>query len=318
MSGMRRFHIELDDGRLAGIAFGDPSRPVDSLFLHANGFNALTYQSILGPLGLRAHVAGLDMRGHGRSTAHADPRKLYGWNTYRDDVIAALEKLAPDGTLLAGHSMGATVSILVAAKRPDLVTGLVLTDPVLLAPSFYRRMHFPGIPTLAKKNSPMSRQALKRRFQFASQTAAVESFHGRGAFKSWREPFLEDYVTDGVVQNDEGEWVLACTPQWEAASFGAHRHRPWSAIKALECPIVIVRAEKNSTCAKASVQRFMKLQPHTVVLQPSGTSHFVPMERPYAVRDRISDFLARYVEGFEVGEEGRVQRNLDSTIGQKD
>jgi hypothetical protein len=62
----------------------------------------------------------------------------------------------------------------------------------------------------------------------------------------------------------------------------------------------------------------MKLQPYTVLQQPSGTSHFIPMERPYAIRDAISQFLARYVEGFEMGDEGRVQRNLDSSIGQKD
>ena len=304
---------------MAGIAFGDPSRPVDALLLHANGFNALTYQSILAPLGLRAHVAGLDMRGHGRSTAPAEPRKLFGWNTYRDDVISALEKLAPDGTVLAGHSMGATVAVLVAALRPDLVTGLVLTDPVLMAPSFYRRMHFPGVPSMAKRNSPMSRQAAKRRNSFMSQDAAVESFQGRGAFKSWREPFLQDYVTDGVLWNEASDdWGLACTPEWEAASFGAHRHRPWGAVKNLQCPIVLIRAEKNSTCPKPSVQRFMKLQPYTVLQQPSGTSHFIPMERPYAIRDAISQFLARYVEGFEMGDEGRVQRNLDSSIGQKD
>ena len=316
---MRRFHVEIDDGRLAGIAFGDPVRPVDSLFLHANGFNAMTYQSILAPLGLRAHVAALDMRGHGRSTVPANPAKHVGWNVYRDDIIQALEKLAPDGTVLAGHSMGAAVAILVAGARPDLVTGLVLADPVLMTPSFYRNMHLPLVPTMTKHGSPMSKQARKRRNSFESQQQAEEALTGRGAFKSWREPFLHDYVTDGVVPAEDGDdWELACSPEWEAANFGALRHRPWTAIKNIEAPIVLIRAEKNSTFLKPSVHRFMKLQPYTVLTEPAGTSHFVPMERPYVIRDGISEFLARYVEGFEVGEEGRVQRNLDSFIGQKD
>ena len=316
---MRRFQVDVEGGRLSGIAFGDPVRPADSVFLHANGFNAITYQSILAPLGLRAHVAALDLRGHGRSTAPAIPAKQTGWNTYRDDVIAALEQLAPQGTVLAGHSMGATVSLLVAGKRPDLVTGLVLIDPVLLKSSLYRWNHFPGIPSMTKSNTPMARGARRRRNEFESQEQAIESFKGRGAFKTWREPFLQDYVTDGVIRDHENEsWHLSCAPEWEAANFGGQRHRPWSALRKVQCPIVVARAEKNSTFLKPSVGRFMKIKPHTVLLEPSGTSHFIPMERPYVVRDCISEFLARNVEGFAHGDEGRVQRNLDASIGQKD
>jgi hypothetical protein len=34
---MRRFRINIRDGETAGIAFGDPVRPVEILFLHATG-----------------------------------------------------------------------------------------------------------------------------------------------------------------------------------------------------------------------------------------------------------------------------------------
>lgn len=316
---MRRFQVDVEGGQLSGIAFGDPVRPVDALFLHANGFNAITYQSILAPLGLRAHVAALDLRGHGRSKAPANPAQHVGWNIYRDDIIAAIEQLAPNGTVVAGHSMGATISLLTAAKRPDLVTGLVLVDPVLLQPSMYRWSHFPGFVGMMKQNSQMSRGARKRRDVFESQKHALQSLTGKGAFKSWREPFLEDYITDGVLWDHETEsWRLACDPEWEAANFGGQRHRPWNAVRKVQCPMVVIRAEKNSTCSKASASRIMRLKPFTVILEPTGTSHFIPMERPYVVRDAISEFLAQYVEGFERGDEGRVQRNLDSKIGQKD
>ena len=316
---MRRFHVQLEEGRLAGIAFGDPVRPADAVFLHANGFNALTYQSILAPLGLRAHVAALDLRGHGRSTAPAIPAKHRGWNVFRDDVITALEQLSPNGTVLAGHSMGATTSLLVAGKRPDLVTGLVLVDPVLLSPSVYRWSHFPGYPDLMKAGSSMAKAAKKRRNVFESAEEAIEKLTGRGAFKSWRAPFLEDYITDGLNQDRDSEkFSLSCTPDWEAANFGGQRHRPWAALKKVKCPIIVIRAEKNSTCPQSSASRIMKSQPHAVIMEPTGTSHFIPMERPYVVRDAISEFLAQYVEGFVRGDEGRVQRNLDSSIGQKD
>ena len=38
--------------------FGDPKRPVDLVFIHANGFNALTYRTLLAPLsGPRTYAA---------------------------------------------------------------------------------------------------------------------------------------------------------------------------------------------------------------------------------------------------------------------
>jgi pimeloyl-ACP methyl ester carboxylesterase len=123
---MRRFRVETKDGETAGIAFGDPVRPVEVLFLHATGFNAITYQSLLEPLGGQMHVAAIDIRGHGRTKLPANPRRLRSWNRFRDDVIQVLEQIAPTGAVLGGHSMGATVSLLVAAKRPDLVRGLML------------------------------------------------------------------------------------------------------------------------------------------------------------------------------------------------
>ena len=316
---MRRFRARLDEGELAGIAFGDPVRDMDALFLHANGFNALTYQSLLAPLGNRAHVGGLDLRGHGLSTAPAKPGTLKSWTLYRDDVITALEQVAPRGTVLAGHSMGATVALMVAGKRPDLVNGLILADPVLMMPSRYAQFHIPGMISMMARNIPIARTARKRRARFDSPEAAFENFREKPIFRHWREPFLQDYVTDGVVRREmDGDWELACQPDWEAASFGAQRNRPWSALKKVECPVVVVLAEKGSTCSPSAAQKISQIKPLAFVQRVQGTSHFLPMERPYAVRDRISDFLSKIVEGFAAGEEGRVQRNLDGRIGEKD
>ena len=73
---MRRFTFEAPDGDMAALEFGDPTKRLSALWLHATGFNAMTYQSILAPLGLRTKVQAVDLRGHGRSTLPAEPRKL--------------------------------------------------------------------------------------------------------------------------------------------------------------------------------------------------------------------------------------------------
>ena len=77
---------------LAALEFGDPGRPIDVLFLNANGFNAMTYRSILAPLGEGLRILAVDQQGHGRSPrsrSGAEGRK--DWLDLRDDLLALLE-----------------------------------------------------------------------------------------------------------------------------------------------------------------------------------------------------------------------------------
>jgi pimeloyl-ACP methyl ester carboxylesterase len=315
---MRRFRIELKDGETAGIAFGDPVRPIEVLFLHATGFNAITYQSVLEPLGGQMHVAAVDLRGHGRSKLPANPHRMKSWNRFRDDVIQILEQAAPKGAVLGGHSMGATVALLVAGKRPDLVKGLVLVDPVLMKPSQSRWFNIPLL-NLTIPRPALSKGALKRRNQFASPAEAADALRGRGAFKTWRAPFLDDYVVDGVLRQDNGSYALACTPKWESAVFAAHRYRPWRALRKLRrkrIPIIVLQAEKESTSQPDTDQRFHAVRPDAAITRVPGTTHFVPMERPYVVRDALKLLFEATVEGAgNVDYVGAVRRTIDDSVG---
>ncbi|MGL1446855.1 alpha/beta fold hydrolase, partial [Vibrio parahaemolyticus] len=82
------------------------------VFLHATGFNAHTYRSILAPLSPTLRILAVDQRGHGASRLPADPTRLFSWKIYRDDVLALLSTLDGPPPVLAGHSMGATVALL--------------------------------------------------------------------------------------------------------------------------------------------------------------------------------------------------------------
>ncbi|MEQ1784836.1 MAG: alpha/beta hydrolase, partial [Hyphomonadaceae bacterium] len=315
---MRRFRVELKDGEASGIAFGDPVRPIDVLFLHATGFNAITYQSILEPLGARMHAAAVDMRGHGRSRLPANPRKLKSWNKFRDDVIQILEKTAPEGAVLGGHSMGGTVALLVAGKRPDLVKGLVLVDPVLMRRTMYRVYNIPIFNMLIQKNA-LAKGALRRRRDFVSPAEAADQLRGRGAFKTWRAPFLDDYVVDGVLRQDNGSYSLSCTPEWESAVFSAHRYRPWAAVRRLRkkrIPIVLLQADKESTSSPDTDARIHKIRPDAAVTRVPGTTHFIPMERPYVVRDALEMLYQGMIEGHQlVDYVGAVRRTFDDSVG---
>src|SRR6185312_4783211 len=81
-------------------------------FAHANGFNAGTYQGLLAPLAKSFRIVASDARGHGFTRLPTTPGLAAGWTIFCDDLIATLERIAPEGAILAGHSMGAAASLM--------------------------------------------------------------------------------------------------------------------------------------------------------------------------------------------------------------
>jgi pimeloyl-ACP methyl ester carboxylesterase len=117
----RRRLIAIDSlagpGEMAALEFGPQDRAIDVIFVHANGFNAQTYNTLLAPLAAGLRILAIDQRGHGASLLAAKAEGRRSWIDLRDDLIALLEVLDGPPVVLAGHSMGGTVSLLTAAER---------------------------------------------------------------------------------------------------------------------------------------------------------------------------------------------------------
>jgi pimeloyl-ACP methyl ester carboxylesterase len=284
---MNEFEVELPEGRMAGYWFGASSAGPRLVFLHATGFNARTYQSLLAPLSDRHTTLALDLRGHGRTSLPAQPRRMTSWAAYAKDVAKALDLVIKPGErfVLAGHSLGGAVSALTAALRPEGVAGVVMLDPAMAPPAWTHYARLPFAPRLLQRVVPIARAAGKRRADFPSKAAALQSYTGRGAFKSWGGSFLADYVEDAFKPTSDGV-TLSCRPAWEMATFAALRHNAWRALQRLNCPIWLDVAERHSTVRDrlADVRRF---QPATQITLIDGGSHFFPMEQPERIRERL-------------------------------
>lgn len=274
-------------GAMAGLDFGDPEQPVDVVFLHANGFNARTYASILGPLARDLRILALDQRGHGRSTLPAVTEGRTSWEGLRDDFLALLETLDLKDVVLSGHSMGGTVTVLAQAVAPERVRGLCLFDPVVMAGTEG------APPPEAVANSPLVQGALRRRALFPSRQAVVEAYTGRGAFRTWSPQMLADYVADGFRDRPDGQVELACAPEWEASNFRSHAHDTWAAFDAARAPIRLLRAEEGSTTRDGPQLAALAASGRARVDVIPGTTHFLPMERPDLVQAALREAAAQ-------------------------
>ncbi|WP_030572079.1 alpha/beta fold hydrolase [Streptomyces aureocirculatus] len=98
------------------------------VYLHGLGAASAPYHAHIAA---RPELAGrrslfLDLPGHGLSDRPADFG--YALEDHADAVAAALDEAAVRQANLVAHSMGGSVAIVLAQRRPDLVARLVLTE----------------------------------------------------------------------------------------------------------------------------------------------------------------------------------------------
>lgn len=262
-------------------------------FAHATGFNAEVYQSLLTPLQGRFHVTAADLRGHGFSTLPAVPGEQANWTTFGLDLARILDQLDKKPAVLAGHSMGAITSMMVAAAHPKRVLGLVLVEPVLV-PRYARRIArvMRWLGREPEPGSDLTSMAAKRRSIFPSFEAALAAYKGRGAFKTWPDDTVADYLRGGLIPTGNGtEMRLACDPLWESSIF---QHAPPGGARLaskVRCPITVIYSPVSNTTRDREVGVIMRRHHHVRVVQVPETTHFLPMERPDIVQDELARML---------------------------
>src|ERR1700729_3652800 len=75
------------------------------------------------------HVVLVDLRGHGMSDA---PHQDYTMAAFADDLAWLCTELALVKPVVVGHSMGGNVALELAAKRPELLSSIVMIDSTVL------------------------------------------------------------------------------------------------------------------------------------------------------------------------------------------
>ena len=138
MSTASAFVIELPEGSLAihDLSLGSP--PPDApvvLAVHGITANGLSWRRVADEIGHRrgpgaVRVLAPDLRGRGDSRSVPAP---YGLGAHVDDLVSVATAFATT-PVLVGHSMGAFICALAAARHPERFPGLVLVEGGLAFP----------------------------------------------------------------------------------------------------------------------------------------------------------------------------------------
>lgn len=256
-------------------------------FAHATGMNGQVYARLLEPLADRFRIVASDGRGHGQTRLPADPAALGSWQVFADDLAGLLAAVAPGARwLLAGHSMGGVVSALVAARAPGRAAGLLMVDPAMI-PFALAADYEAARQAGQQPPNPLADQAARRRPAFADVAEARAAYAGRGLFRTWVDADLDAYLAGGLRALPAGGVRLGCTPDFEAATFRSVSTEVEAVLQSLQCPFALVAGEQGSTVQDADRAAIASL-PHCLsAARVPGTTHFVPLEAPAAIRDAV-------------------------------
>ena len=128
----RRTHVGGKGSRISFLAARTPRRGVAKtiLLIHGAGMSARSWALQLRGLSPSHQVLAMDLPGHGASDPIADASV----ESYAEAASTLLTTLGIGPVFVAGHSLGGSVAVMLAASRPDLVQGLVLISSCAKAP----------------------------------------------------------------------------------------------------------------------------------------------------------------------------------------
>jgi pimeloyl-ACP methyl ester carboxylesterase len=200
-----RWSVEHDGLTIGALDWGGNGPPV--VLLHPNGFCAGLFEPLAVELRTDHRVVGVDLRGHGTSSA---PTTEAGCSVVAaaTDVVAVLDAMGLDEVLVLGESLGGGAGVLVDGLRPGLVRNLILCEAIA-APA--------GV--LGEGENPMSAHARRRRAVWPDREAVLASYTGRPPLDVMEPAALAGYVRWGFRDRVDGQVELACPPEVEAWFF---------------------------------------------------------------------------------------------------
>ncbi len=192
--------------------------PGQVIAVHGITANGLSFAALSQALEGVASVLAPDLAGRACSAGLPDPE---GLRTHAGDVIRLLEGARDESgrpAVLLGHSMGAFVSAIAAATRPDLVAALVLVDGGLAFPMPEGASPADVDAAITAVIGPAMRR-LSMRFasdedylQFWAEHPAVGplSREDSAPGQALRDYLLHDLVRDDVAPAGESAYRSSC------------------------------------------------------------------------------------------------------------
>lgn len=258
------------------------------VFAHANSFPAATYTVLFKQLRSRGFtVRAVDRFGHDERFPVTDnwPHLVQQLHELAQREVAR----AGEPAFFVGHSLGGFLSLMAAARHPELARGVLMLDSPLLGGWKAKAVGAAKRTQLVGSISP-GRISRKRKNRWPSREAAFEHLRHKKAFARWDPQVLHDYV-DLCMHDDGGERVLSFDRDIETAIYDTLPHHLERLLKRhpLRCPAAFIGGCQSEELRQVGLAMTQKVT-HGRMTMLDG-SHLFPMEKPLATAAAIEASL---------------------------
>jgi pimeloyl-ACP methyl ester carboxylesterase len=250
--------IDRDGVRLG---FDDVGQGKSIVLVHGWGCNRKFFKPQVDALSAHHRVISLDLRGHGMSDA---PDQNYTMQVFADDIAWLCARLGVHKPMLVGHSMGGNAVLELAARHPDVASGIVLIDSLL----------FPSASVVE---------------QLKVAVAGLQTNDFRLVVRQAAETLF--IPSDDPARK---QWIMTAmesTPQHVLASALARHTTEYDAADAAE-RCFVPAAYIGAASPLGDIMQLKSKCPGILIGQTLGAGHFSQLEVP----DQINAMLVRFMK----------------------
>jgi pimeloyl-ACP methyl ester carboxylesterase len=245
---------------------------------HATGFCGRLYDPLAAALAHRFHVYAVDHRGHGQAGSPRDGDMSY--DAMAVDLLEAIDALELETPSVFGHSMGATVALLAARRRPGVFAHAYLFEAAAL-PSDFR---------VNGAMSAMIEGVRHRVDRFPSKADALANFALKDPYRRFRADVLACFVQHGLVELPDGTAGLRCAPADEAECY-ARNMTPVSRFAGLSIDATLACGTTDDFGMGLVPPPLTAVLPEARVVVHEFVGHFGPLEVPERIAADVIDAL---------------------------
>ncbi len=256
------------------------------VLIHGAASNLTRWSEFVADTQLAADrdILRLDLRGHGQSIDRG-PTSLEIW---ADDIAGILDEQRIGRAVLLGHCMGASVAVAFAERHPARLVGLILVEPTMRAALTGRlgrvRRLAPLLHVVIGGIRLLNRLGLHRRALAPLDLRALdEAFRARLSEPGGRAALEARYAS---VREDLRTMPMAAYLQDLVETV-----RPVP-LERVRVPALVLLSHAR-TFADAERTRAELGRLAGADIRTLDAAHWIPTERPRAMREAIEDWLSR-------------------------
>jgi pimeloyl-ACP methyl ester carboxylesterase len=259
-----------------------------AVMVHGLGGSSTNWTALMGDLRDLLDQWAIDLPGYGESP----PRRRHSVTAFAGVLTSYLDRFGRPVHLL-GNSMGGLVSVLVAARRPDLVATLTLISPAmpnLRQPHAARGMALVAVPRLgerllARSNAmPVQQQVRQLAGILYGDPDSIEPSQLTIAAQE-RERWLRQGHADAVLLQSLRSIVRQyAVPRWRSV---------WASARLVSCPTLVMVGGRDALVHASTAARWRRILPTARVVHLPTTGHVAMMEHPGLVASMIREHIAK-------------------------